>query len=78
MSSRDKSRMYRNIGFQIKTLREASTLTQGQLAGKVRLTRTSICNIEAGRQKLPIHVLQDIARVLNTNAYWLLQWGIEL
>ncbi len=78
MTARNQSKMYRNIGFQIKELREAAMMTQGQLAGKVRIKRTSICNIEAGRQRLPIHLLMDIGRALGTTGAWLLTWGTEL
>ncbi len=53
-------------------------MTQGQLAGRVRLTRTSICNIEAGRQRVPIHVLMDISKVLNCQGADLLEWAVIL
>lgn len=39
-------------------------MTQEDLAGRVALTRTSITNIERGRQKLLVHTLAKIAEVL--------------
>jgi transcriptional regulator with XRE-family HTH domain len=40
-------------------------LTQEALASQVALTRTSITNIERGRQKLLLHTLVDIAHALS-------------
>jgi transcriptional regulator with XRE-family HTH domain len=39
-------------------------MTQEGLADKVSLTRTSIINIEKGRQQILLHNLVDIARAL--------------
>jgi len=39
-------------------------MTQGELARLVGMTRTSISNIEGGRQKLQIHTLYDVAQAL--------------
>ena len=40
-------------------------LTQEELAHRVHLKRTSITNIEKGRQKLLVHTLFDIADALD-------------
>jgi DNA-binding XRE family transcriptional regulator len=40
-------------------------LTQEELAHRVHLKRTSITNIEKGRQKLLVHTLFDIAAALD-------------
>ena len=40
-------------------------LTQEALARKAALTRTSIINIEKGRQQILLHTLVDIARALD-------------
>jgi transcriptional regulator with XRE-family HTH domain len=42
-------------------------LSQRQLADAVRVTRTSIVNIEAGRQRAPLHVLWQIATATNVD-----------
>lgn len=42
-------------------------MTQGELARLVGMTRTSISNIESGRQKLQIHTLYDVARALEVS-----------
>jgi transcriptional regulator with XRE-family HTH domain len=57
--------IYDYIAIQIYHFRKEAGLNQEELATKVGLTRTSIVNIEAGRQRLPIHVLANIAEALN-------------
>lgn len=57
--------LYQQIGKRIRELRDNAKLTQGQLADAVGVLRTSITNIEAGRQKAPLHVLYGVCNVLN-------------
>jgi transcriptional regulator with XRE-family HTH domain len=54
---------YVALGRQIAQARQ-SKMTQEDLASKVSLTRTSIINIEKGRQQLLVHTLVDIAGAL--------------
>ncbi len=60
----DQDRLYAMIGEHLKSHREVRGLTQLQLAERVGLERTSITNIERGRQKLPLHVLFEICRTI--------------
>ena len=53
---------YKSLGARIREIR--GVLSQDQLAKAVKLTRTSIVNIEAGRQKLLLHNLFKIAEAL--------------
>ena len=72
----DETLLYNLIGTTIKQQRRKADMTQEQLADAVGVLRTSITNIEAGRQKLPLHVLYEvcialgveIATILPTNA----------
>jgi len=60
--------LYRQIGKLIRMTRLAikpKALTQEELAHRVHLKRTSITNIEKGRQKLLVHTLYDIAAALD-------------
>ncbi len=57
--------IYDYIGGRIRTEREQVDLSQEDLALRIGLTRTSISNIEHGRQKIQIHTLYEIAKVLN-------------
>ena len=72
----DETLLYNLIGSTIKQQRRKAEMTQEQLADAVGVLRTSITNIEAGRQKLPLYLLYEvcialgveIATILPTNA----------
>src|SRR6185312_9405745 len=53
--------LYRLIGERLRQLRDDAGLTQEDLAKKVGLKRTSITNVERGRQRLPLHQMLMIA-----------------
>jgi len=64
-SSADKTRVfYAAVGQRIATAR-AGKITQEALASRAALTRTSIINIEKGRQQVFLHTLIDIAQALS-------------
>jgi DNA-binding XRE family transcriptional regulator len=50
-------KLYKIIGERIAAKRKELGMTQDDLAHSVGLLRTSITNIEAGRQKAPLHLL---------------------
>jgi transcriptional regulator with XRE-family HTH domain len=54
---------YAAVGRRIAKARSGN-LTQEALAKKTALTRTSIVNIEKGRQQVLLHTLVDIAQAL--------------
>lgn len=58
--------IYQRIGERVAFLREARGLTQEKLAGLVGLNRTSISNLEAGKQETPLYTLVLIAAALDT------------
>jgi len=60
------SRFYEQVGQKVRNARAHEGVTQSQLADAVGLTRTSITNLEAGRQHIPLHLLARIAAVLKT------------
>jgi transcriptional regulator with XRE-family HTH domain len=66
---RNKESLYRSIGEQIKTKRLAGSLNQEDLAGKVGLTRSSIAQIEAGKQAPSVFLLYKICDALNTDVF---------
>jgi transcriptional regulator with XRE-family HTH domain len=55
---------YADVGKLIRNARKTRKMTQEGLGKAVSLTRTSITNIERGRQKLLLHTLAKIADVL--------------
>lgn len=65
MISQDQ--LYSFIGEQLKNHRETQDRKQQDVADAIGLERTSITNIERGKQKLPIHVLFNICEVLGVS-----------
>ena len=68
--------LYNLIGERIRRQRVQVEMTQTELAKAVGVLRTSIANIEAGRQKPPLHLLYklcmelgvEVAEILPNNA----------
>ncbi|MEV5850708.1 helix-turn-helix transcriptional regulator [Streptomyces sp. NPDC051985] len=65
-------RFYLSVGDRIRDARSAARLTQAELAASLGLARSSIANIEGGRQRLPLHMFVLIAETLNVNVSELL------
>src|SRR5256885_1004744 len=63
----NERQIYFAIGRKLRSARESAQLTQDQLAQRVGLTRTSITNIEQGRQKIQLHTLYAIAHALDAS-----------
>ena len=59
------SELHKHIGEALREHRKQAGMTQLELAKKVGLLRTSITNIEAGRQKAPLHVIYNICIALD-------------
>ena len=57
---------YEAVGRRIRETRQGK-ITQDALASLVSLTRTSIVNIEQGRQQIFLHTLVEIARALQVS-----------
>lgn len=64
MNTKQQQRLYQLLGENIKAYRIQRQLTQEQLANEIELTRTSVVNIEQGRQHPPLHLLLEIAKAL--------------
>ena len=65
-------RLYKQLGETIRARREKAGMTQEGLAKAVRLSRTSVTNIERGRQQLLVHQLLDFATALRAKPHELL------
>ena len=59
--------VYWQIGRRIRRAREACGTTQDVLASRAHLTRASVSNIEAGRQRVTIHALLEMAVALDVD-----------
>lgn len=62
--SSDDDRYYRIFGQGIRQRRTSLGMSQDELASGVGLSRTSVTNIERGRQRILLHQLQSFAQVL--------------
>jgi transcriptional regulator with XRE-family HTH domain len=60
-----EDRFYKALGAAIRAQREQLGLTQGDLSKQLHLSRTSITNIERGRQRLLIDQFCLVAEVLH-------------
>jgi transcriptional regulator with XRE-family HTH domain len=64
--------LYSELGRQVRLHREQQKITQEKLGEMVGFARTSITNIEKGRQHIALHQLYAIARALQVRAEALL------
>lgn len=60
----DADRFYQDLGRAIRARREALEITQAELGARIGLSRTSVTNIECGRQRLLIDQFCLLADVL--------------
>lgn len=60
----DVADLYKRLGRRIGELRNAARVSQFELACKIGLSRTSVTNIERGRQRVQIHTLYSIAKAI--------------
>ncbi len=67
MNEKQQQHLYQLLGKNVKRYRNQRGLTQEQLANEISLTRTSVVNIEQGRQHPPLHLVLQIAKVLSIN-----------
>lgn len=67
MNPDDHDALYRAVGERIRRERErqAERVSQAELAKKLGISRASIVNIEAGRQRAPLFLLWKIALQLD-------------
>ena len=56
--------IYKEVGRNIRVYRARAHRTQAQLAAEIGISRASLANIEAGRQKVLVHYLYTIADAL--------------
>lgn len=63
---------YVELGARVRARREELRLTQAILADEIGISRTSLTNIECGRQRLLVEQLVSIAEKLSTTPSQLL------
>ena len=57
---------YRKVGARVKIARKGK-MTQHELGSAVGLSRTSVTNLEKGRQRIPLHIFVHIAKLLEVS-----------
>jgi transcriptional regulator with XRE-family HTH domain len=59
--------LYFAFGAQLRQSRRAAQLTQAAVGQRAGLSRTSIANIELGRQHFPFHILYRLAAAVHVD-----------
>lgn len=57
----DKDQLWVALGVRVMQARKDANITQEQLSQMIGYRRTSLANLEAGRQRCPLDTLYDIA-----------------
>lgn len=70
--------LYHQLGERVKQQRKQRSLTQSQLATATGMLRTTIANIEGGRQKASLHVLYTLSIALGVDVCTLLPRVAEI
>lgn len=68
---------YPRFGQTLRKARKTSGLSQEDLGKAVGLNRTSVSNIEKGRQKILLHTFCDVLRVLSVEPRDLIPLPVE-
>jgi transcriptional regulator with XRE-family HTH domain len=63
---------YAHVGEKLRSVRTAAAISQDVLAQRVGLTRPSIANMEAGRQRVALHLFVAICQTLDIDVCELL------
>lgn len=72
------SALYQLLGSRIKKRREELGINQEDLGKKVDIGRTSISNMEQGRQKPPLSLIYKICHVLDIDVHMVLPTHTEI
>lgn len=64
--------LYQLVGEKIRKQRELQQITQENIANTAGILRTTLSNIENGRQQPAIHILFSIATALKTDVFSLI------
>lgn len=70
--------LYRAVGESIRRQREEMQMTQSRLGAEAGVLRTSVTNIEAGRQRPPLHLLFKICTALGVETSTMIPGNAEV
>lgn len=74
----EEALLYQMVGKSIKQRRKEVGMTQSQLATEVGVLRTSVTNIETGRQKAPLHLLFKLCAALGVETHNVIPENAEI
>ena len=74
----DFDELYAEVGRKLRQTRETQGLSQERLAKQLGISRASVVNIEAGRQRAPLHLLWQLSETLGTDLSLLIPRREEL
>lgn len=60
----DEDLFYQEVGRIIRSERKSTSITQEELSKELNVSRTTITNIERGNQRIPLHLIYEMAIVL--------------
>ena len=70
--------LYGEVGRKLRQARVTQGLSQERLAQQLGISRASVVNIEAGRQRAPLHLLWQLSEALGTDLSLLIPRREEL
>ena len=78
LSMADFDDLYGEVGRKLRQARVTQGLSQERLAQQLGISRASVVNIEAGRQRAPLHLLWQFSEALATDLSLLIPRREEL
>jgi len=57
--------VYQEVGMRVRRARLERKMTQDELSEKIQISRASMSNMEVGRHRIQLHVLYQLANVLD-------------
>ncbi|MDP9475224.1 MAG: helix-turn-helix domain-containing protein [Actinomycetota bacterium] len=70
--------LYRAVGERVRRRREEVQMTQSRLGAEAGVLRTSVTNIEAGRQRPPLHLLFKICAALGVETSTMMPANVDV
>jgi DNA-binding XRE family transcriptional regulator len=69
MTQEEQVQLYIDLGIKIKKAREKAGFKQGVFSQMINLSRASVVNIEKGRQRPPLHLVFEIAKITGCDIF---------
>jgi transcriptional regulator with XRE-family HTH domain len=63
------------VGSRLRTARGMAGLSQGQVARMLQIHRPSVTEAEAGRRRVPVEELSELAKIYGVSVNWLAGFG---